>query len=442
MANTSSPIRSGWFWVPSLYLAEGLPAALVTTVSLVMFSHLGIPADKALFWTGLYALPWMLRFLWVPVIDRAGTPRLWGIVLQAVMGGLFAAAGAAAAFGAWLPALSLCFFAAAFASATHDAAADGYYIIALDAQAQAGFSGLRSAFYKAGTIIGQGVLAMAAGSLAKHLSPGAAWGAVYAAAGAVMVLLGIWHFFMMPKGAEKPASAPRKSQSLLHFFAPYLETVRAPGFIKALAFLLLFRLGESQLRIAVPFLLAAREEGGLGISVSEQGFLYGTCGALALIAGGVISGWAVSRHGMRRWLWPMALALNVPDLVYVYLSFCRPDSLWITGSCVFIEQLGYGFGFTLQTLCMVCLARGKEGNETTRFALFAALSLLGVMLPGSFAGYLLKLPALLFPGIDPLNSYRIFFLWVMLCTIPSFAVTALMAKTLCQGFPAPEQKEG
>ena len=130
MTNTSFSSRSGWFWVPSLYLAEGLPAALVTTVSLVMFSHLGIPSEKALFWTGLYALPWMLRPLWVPVIDRIGTPRLWGIVLQMVMGGLFTAAGAAAAFGAWLPALSCCFFAAAFASATHDAAADGFYIIA------------------------------------------------------------------------------------------------------------------------------------------------------------------------------------------------------------------------------------------------------------------------------------------------------------------------
>ena len=433
--------RSGWFWVPSLYLAEGLPAALVTTVSLVMFSHLGIPSEKALFWTGLYALPWMLRPLWVPVIDRIGTPRLWGIVLQMVMGGLFAAAGAAAAFGAWLPALSCCFFAAAFASATHDAAADGYYIIALDPAAQAGFSGLRSAFYKAGTIVGQGLLAMAAGTLAKYFSPGVSWGVVYAAAGAVMVLLGVWHFFMMPRTQPQASSSHAPSKGMLHFFAPYWETIKTPGFIKALAFLLLFRLGESQLRVAVPFLLAKRADGGLGITVTEQGFLYGTCGALALIAGGIISGYAVSRHGMRPWLWPMALALNVPDLVYVYLSFCRPESLWITGGCVFIEQLGYGFGFTLQTLCMVCLARGKEGNETTRFALFAALSLLGVMLPGSFAGYLLKVPELLFPGITPLNSYRIFFLWVILCTIPSFAVTALMAKTLCQGFPAPEKKE-
>ena len=210
----------------------------------------------------------------------------------------------------------------------------------------------------------------------------------------------------------------------------------------AVAFLLLFRLAESQLRVAVPFLLADRNAGGMGLSVTQQGFLYGTCGALALIAGGIISGYAVSRHGMRPWLWPMALAINVPDLVYVYLSFCRPESLWITGGCVFIEQLGYGFGFTLQTLCMVCLARGKAGNETTRFAFFSALSLLGVMLPGSFAGYLLKIPALLFPGIDALTAYRIFFIWVIFCTIPSFAVTALMAKTLCQGFPPPETAKG
>jgi PAT family beta-lactamase induction signal transducer AmpG len=145
-----------------------------------MFSHLDIPTEKSLFWTGLYALPWMLRPLWVPLIDRIGTPRAWVIVLQLLMGGLFAAAGAAAAMGAWFGALSCCFFAAAFASATHDAAADGFYIIALDASDQAKFSGIRSALYKAGTVLWQGGLAMAAGALAKFLSPGTAWGSVYA----------------------------------------------------------------------------------------------------------------------------------------------------------------------------------------------------------------------------------------------------------------------
>lgn len=434
--------RSGWFWVPSVYFAEGFPAALVTTVSLVMFSHLGIPAEKALFWTGLYGLPWMLRPLWVPVIDRVGTPRLWSVVLQMVMGGLFAAAGAAAAWEAWLGALSFFFFAAAAASATHDAAADGFYIIALDPSAQAGFSGIRSALYKAGTVAGQGVLAMAAGALAGKLSPGAAWGIVYGAAGGVMVLLGIYHLFAMPR-ISRPAAPRREPSGTLQmiggFFAPYWETMRSPGFGKAVAFLLLFRLGESQLRLAIPFLLAERSAGGMGMSVTQQGFLYGTCGALALIAGGLLSGYAVSRHGMARWLWPMALAINVPDLVYVYLSFCRPESSWITGGCIFIEQLGYGFGFTLQTLCMVCLARGEKGNETTRFALFAALSLLGVMVPGSFAGYIAKIPQLLFPAMDALSAYRIFFLWVIVCTIPSFVVTALMKEKLCEGFPAPEK---
>ncbi|MGX8704414.1 MAG: hypothetical protein ACSW8H_08195, partial [bacterium] len=224
-------------------------------------------------------------------------------------------------------------------------------------------------------------------------------------------------------------------RSLLTFFSPYWQTIRAPGFGRALAFLLLFRLAESQLRVAVPFLLAKRADGGLELAVSQQGFLYGTCGSLALIAGGILSGYAVSRQGMRLWLWPMALAINVPDLVYVYLSFVRPESLWVIGGCIFVEQFGYGFGFTLLTLGMVLMARGEGGQETTRFALFTALSLFGVMLPGSFAGYLLKIPALFFPGLTALDSYRIFFLWVVVCTIPSFIVTALMKKRLCDGFP-------
>ena len=446
----TSCARNGWFWVPTLYLAEGLPAALITTVSLVMFTCLAvsesfidkISSEKILFWTGLYSLPWMLRALWVPVIDRIGTPRSWAILLQAVMGGFFAAAGAAVACGAWFPAISCCFLAAAVASATHDAAADGFYIIALAPSEQAAFSGIRSALYKAGTVIGQGLLAMAAGALYKLLSPERAWGSVYGAAGMMMVVLAFYHWVMMPKPEPSAASEPAQKfeiRSLFTFFAPYWRAVRAPGFGRALAFLLLFRLAESQLRVAVPFLLAKRADGGLELAVAQQGFLYGTCGALALIAGGILSGYAVSRQGMRRWLWPMALAINVPDLVYVYLSFARPSSLWVIGGCVFVEQLGYGFGFTLLTLGMVLMARGEGGQETTRFALFTALSLFGVMLPGSFAGYLLKVPSLLFPGLSALDSYRIFFLWVVVCTIPSFIVTALMAKSLCEGFPPPDR---
>ena len=442
--------RNGWFWVPTLYFAEGLPAALITTVSLVMFSNLALSErfvdrlspEQVLFWTGLFSLPWMLRPLWVPVIDRIGTPRGWAIALQMVMGGLFAATGAAVALAAWFPAICCCFLAAAVASATHDAAADGFYIIALDAPAQAGFSGIRSAVYKAGTVVGQGILTMAGGWLFTELRLPAelSWCCVYAAAGAMMVLIALYHLAMMPKPAH--FAAPKKpKESWLSFFAPYWRAVRAPGFGKALAFLLFFRLAESQLRVAVPFLLAKRADGGMEISVVQQGFLYGTCGALALIAGGILSGYAVSRHGMRRWLWPMALAINVPDLVYVYLSFVRPTSLWVIGGCVFVEQFGYGFGFTLLTLGMVLMARGEGGSETTRFALFTAISLFGVMAPGSVAGYLLKVPALLFPGLDQLVCYRIFFLWVVVCTIPSFLVTALMAKPLCDGFPTPKNPD-
>lgn len=442
--------RNGWSWVPTLYFAEGLPAALITTVSLVMFSNLclserfsdRISPEQVLFWTGLFSLPWMLRPLWVPVIDRVGTPRSWAVALQAVMGGLFGAAGAAVAFGALPSAIGCCFLAAAVASATHDAAADGFYIIALDASSQAGFSGIRSAVYKAGTVVGQGLLTMLGGWLCTGLglSVEGSWGWVYAAAGAVMALLAFYHLVMMPRpfrpaAGRENSAAPR--ESLLSFFSPYWRAVRAPGFGRALAFLLLFRLAESQLRVAVPFLLAKRADGGMGLAVVEQGFLYGTCGALALIAGGILSGCAVSRQGMRRWLWPMALAINVPDLVYVYLAFARPASLWVIGGCVFVEQFGYGFGFTLLTLGMVLMSRGEEGRETTRFALFTAISLFGVMAPGSVSGYLLKVPALLFPGLDRLACYRIFFLWVMVCTIPSFLVTALMAKPLCDGFPPP-----
>lgn len=433
-----------WLWVPPLYFAEGLPFVLISSVSLVMFSNFNVPVEKSLLWVNLFALPWTLRPLWVPLIDRIGTPRRWAVIMQLILAAVFGSIGAAVAAGASFEVIASLFFAAAFFSATYDSAADGYYIVALDNSGQAFFSGIRSAIYKLGSIAGQGGLAIIAGwSVRTGLaSVHTGWAAAYIAGGLLLGVISLFNAFAMPEppAAVRNNETPEAKSAPLRlmqkgFFRAYWDFFTRPGVFGALAFLLFFRLAEAQLKVAVPFMLAAREEGGLGIGVEAQGLLYGTFGMLALTAGGLLSGILVSRQGIRKWIWPMALAINVPDLVYVYLAFYQPHDLWLIGSCVFVEQFGYGFGYTLVTLYMVWLAGSRKHDQTSFFALMTALVSLGLMVTGMLSGYMLTLPARLLPEVmTGSHCYRIFFIWVLVCTIPSFAVTALVAGPLAAGF--------
>jgi len=430
-----------WCWVPPVYFAEGLPFVLISSVSLVMFSSFDVPVEKSLLWVSLFSLPWTLRPLWVPLIDHFGTPRRWTLVMQLLLAVAFTAVGAAVAAGASFTVVAVLFFISALLSATHDSAADGYYIVALDNSGQAFFSGIRSAVYKIGSITGQGGLAVIAGWLVRRglASQAAGWAAAYLVGSLLLLVIFLLDLFFMPEvfAAKPPVEREPRLKRFVpgEFFRAYLDFFTSPGVWGALAFLLFFRLAEAQLKVAVPFMLSSRQNGGLGLGVEHQGLLYGTFGMLALTAGGLLSGILVSRQGIGRWIWPMALAINVPDAVYVYLSFYQPQDLWIIGGCVFIEQFGYGFGYTLVTLYMVWLAGSRKHDQTSFFALLTALVSLGLMVTGMLSGYMLTLPMRLLPGmVASADCYRIFFIWVLVCTIPSFAVTALVAKPLAAGF--------
>lgn len=411
--------NTAWSWIPTLYFAQGLPYVIVMTVAVIMFKRLGMPnADIALYTSGLY-LPWVIKPLWSPLVDLLKTKRWWIVAMQLVMGAGFA--GIALTLEAPDPfRYCLAFlWLLAFSSATHDIAADGFYMLALDERRQAYFVGIRNTFYRLAVIAGQGGLVMLAGALEKRYAAtrpeaGAipeAWAITFYVATGIFFLLFLYHHLFLPHAAKDAVcrqTGAAKSSIGKEFLLTFASFFQKKGIVPALAFILLYRFAESQLvKIASPFLLDAPAAGGLGLDTSTVGFIYGTVGVIALTAGGILGGIFIARRGLRKSLWQMVCAMNLPNLVYLYLAYAHPESETVISACVAVEQLGYGFGFTALTYFMMLFSAGKQ--QTAHYALCTGFMALGMMLPGMASGW-----------IQELIGYRHFFLWIMLATLPSF----------------------
>ena len=401
-----------WAWIPTLYFAQGIPYVVVMTLSTVVYKNLGISnTDIALYTSWLY-LPWVIKPLWSPLVDMFGKKRLWIVTLQFVIGVAFALV-ALTLPGPGFFRLSLAvFWLMAFASATHDIAADGFYLLALKQGQQSAFVGVRSTFYRLASLSAQGGLVYLAGLWQERTgSVVQAWALVFSLLAAVFVAVGLHHAFALPRpAADQPTSGGGGLvKDFLGVFAAFL---RKPGIPTILAFLLLYRLGEAQaLKLLSPFLLDARDKGGLGLSTREVGIVYGTVGIIALTVGGLLGGWAISRRGLKAMLWPMILATHVPVAVFLLLAFYQPTSLWLIGGALAVEQFGYGFGFTAYMLYMMLVADGP--HKTAHYAICTGFMALGMMLPGMAAGW-----------IEDQIGYVKFFAWVLACTVPSFVVIA------------------
>ena len=409
----------GWLWIPSLYFAEGLPYVMVMTVAVIMYKDLGFDNDTIAYYTSLLYLPWVIKPLWSPLIDVFGTQRRWILLTQIVIAaGFFGVAFALASPSLFMATLGF-FWILAFSSATHDIAADGFYMAGISKKAQTWFVGIRSTFYRVSMIAGQGGLVMLAGWLEKNHPPAVAWRWTLMTAGGVYATLAIYHLFALPRPtSHKDESATQQRNLFGDLLASISTFFSKPGIPLAVAFLLLYRFAESQLaKLASPFLMDSAEAGGLGLDTAHVGTIYGTAGVLMLTIGGILGGLVAARHGLRRWLLPMAAAINLPNAVYVFLAFTKPTSLVVIGSAVAVEQFGYGFGFAAYLLVMLEFSRGK--HETAHYALCTGLMALGMMLPGMFCG---KLQLWL--------GYEMFFVWILIATIPSFLVTLLVRKEL------------
>ena len=301
------------------------------------------------------------------------------------------------------------FWLMAFSSATHDIAADGFYMLALNESEQSLFVGIRNIFYRIATITGQGLLIVLAGMLEKWTGNiPYAWSLVFFVCAGLFIAIGLYHSYQLPKPTtDKGASLG----SLGNLFKTFFQK---KGIVLSLAFILLYRLGEAQLaKLASPFLLDSPEMGGLNLSTEQVGIVYGTIGVIALLTGGIIGGIVASKHGLKKWLWYMVAAMNVPNLVYVYLAFVQPENFWVISSCVAIEQLGYGFGFTAFMLYLIYVAQGPY--QTAHYAICTGFMALGMMLPGMIAGWL-----------QEMMGYDWFFIWVCLCTIPGIILAGFL----------------
>lgn len=404
--------RNSWAWIPTLYFAEGLPYVLVMTVSVIMYKRLNISnTDIALYTSWLY-LPWVIKPIWSPIVDNLKTKRFWIISMQLLVGGGIAGVAFTLPMSNFFQ-YSLAFlWLMAFSSATHDIAADGFYMLGLSKHDQAFFVGIRNTFYRFAMLAGQGPLIILAGHLETIADKTSwAWSITFFIMAALFVAFFLWHMLILPypKTDEK-----REHKDLNEVMADFGETFisffKKEGIGAALIFLLVFRLGEAQLaKLATPFLLDDPSIGGLGLTTSDIGFIYGTAGIIALTLGGILGGVVVSKHGFKKWLWPMVMAMNLPNLVYVFLSFVQPQNLEIITTSVVIEQFGYGFGFTAYMLYMIYLSDGK--HKTSHYAISTGFMALGMMLPGMISGW-----------IQEQIGYQNFFIWVMLCTIPGFVI--------------------
>lgn len=395
--------KNPWAWVPSLYFTEGLPYIIVVTVSVIMYKKLEIDNAEIGLYTSLLYLPWVIKPLWSPLVDLKSTKRTWFLIMQ------FIIALAFLGVGLFLPAnnfffLSLaCFWIAAFASATHDIGADGYYMLALSQKKQSFFIGIRSTFYRLAMITGQGLIVILAGYLEiKFGDNHKAWSYTMIAVSCLMLALTIINLITTPK--VESSNSDKEQLSFLKVFASFFRNKQIG---LAIAFVLLYRLGESQLvKMASPFLLDDVKVGGLALSTSQVGAIYGTFGLIALSLGGILGGLAISRDGLKRWMLPMIIALNLPNAFYVLLAVFQPDSVILTSLVVILEQFGYGFGFAAFLMYLIYIAEGIA--KTSHYAIATGFMALGMMLPGMISGY-----------IQEALGYTGFFIWVVIAAFPA-----------------------
>ena len=406
-----------WLWVPSLYFVEGLPYFIVNTISVVMFKDMGMDNGTLALLTSLISLPWVVKPLWSPFVDLIRTKRWWILAMQLVM---MAAVGMVA-LSVRLTTFTLTlilFIVAAFASATHDIAADGFYMLALDQRRQSAFVGIRSTFYRIAMVFGQGVLVVLAGVLERRLgSIPTAWSVTMLVCAGLLAAFNLYHLLILPRPSEDTGNATA-SGIIKGFGEAFASFFRKRGVWLAIAFMLLYRLPEAfSVKMLFPFFKDGTELGGLGLSTELYGIVYGTFGVAALLAGGILGGLAAARLGLRKCMWPMALALALPCSVYLYMSIAHPDNIWVVGSCVVLDQFGYGFGFSAYMLYMMHFSEGPL--KTSHYAICTAFMALSMMLPGLVAGYL-----------QQALGYTGFFVLVMICCIATFFVTFFARRRL------------
>jgi MFS transporter, PAT family, beta-lactamase induction signal transducer AmpG len=414
--NATSAKKNPWTWIPTLYYGQGIPYVVVMTLAVVMYKNLGLDNTAIALYTSWLYLPWVIKPLWSPFVDMFRTKRFWIVTLQTVIGAALALVAFTLPMPHFFQITLAVFWLMAFSSATHDIAADGFYMLALPQHHQAAFVGVRSTFYRLAMISGQGALVVLAGHLTVLTgNVTLAWQIVFLVLAAMFVALSAYHYFILPRPLSDVPSRVHESGDVWTSFIATLVTFFArKDILLVLAFLLTYRLGEAQaLKLVAPFLLDPVTNGGLGLSTVELGWIYGTIGVVALTIGGLVGGYAISQKGLKYWLWPMLLSVHIPNLAFVFLAYAQPSDHVVIAAAIALEQLGYGFGFAAYLLFMIMVADGK--HKTAHYALCTGFMAMGMMLPGMISGW-----------IQSRIGYPHFFIWVCICTLPSIIVAMFL----------------
>jgi PAT family beta-lactamase induction signal transducer AmpG len=417
MSSEARASRSPWAWIPTLYFAEGVPYFVVMTLSVIMYKNLGVSNTEIALYTSWLYLPWVIKPLWSPLIELLGTKRRWIFVTQFVVAVALACVALTIPGPSYFQMTLAMLWLMAFASATHDIAADGFYMLALPQHGQAAFVGVRTAFYRLANIATQGGFVYLAGMLQQRTgNMQMAWSIVFFVLAALFLVMGLYHWRMLPHpSSDAPGLGHSKAGDLVREFTRvFAEFFKKPGILVVLGFLLLYRFPEAQLlKLATPFLLDKPELGGLGLTTSDVGIAYGTVGLIALTLGGVLGGWVISRVGLKRALWPMVLVMHIPNVAFLLLALAQPQNLLVVSAALAVEQFGYGLGFTAYVMYMILTADGP--HKTAHYAICTGFMALSMMLPGMWSGWL-----------QQQLGYVNFFIWVLVATIPSLAMAALI----------------
>lgn len=447
--------RNPWWWVPTLYFAEGIPYFVVNNISVMMFTKMGVPNGDMSFFTTLLYFPWFLKGIWSPIVDVVKTKRWWIVMMQILMTaamilltltlpfpGKETVAAGNTPISMFLVTLVI-FIITAFASATHDIAADGFYMLAHSPSSQAAFIGIRSVFYRVASVFGQGVLVAIAGLIETNgFSPlgveagniPASWQITLGVAAAVFGVITLYHTFTLPHSdQDKPRVSAEggstMSNNLKELANSFKTFFMKPGCLLAIAFMLLYRLPEGFLiKLCQPFLVHSTADGGLGLSTELVGTVYGVFGVVALLLGGILGGIYSSRVGLKKSLWVMAGFMTLPCLTFVYLAMAQPSNVVIITIALCIEQFGYGFGFTAYMLYMMYFSEGEY--KTSHYAVCTAFMALSMMLPGFVAGY-----------IQEAIGYIWFFWMVMVCCFATLVVTYFADKKIDPNYGKKEADE-
>ena len=404
-----------WYWIPVLNFASGLPYAIVISVSVIMYKSLGINNEDIGIYTSLLYLPWVIKPLWSPFIDLYSTKRNWFLAMQLLISIAFLVVGLTIPTSHFFILSLAVFWVAAFASASNDVASDGFYMLALAKEQQSFFLGIRSTFYRLSMLTGNGLIVIIAGYLEQQYGDKTkAWSYTMIIIGLIMAVITIYNYFFTPKTETKTTGNELELTPKVSFGTVFSSFFQKKQIGLALAFILFFRLGESQLlKMLTPFLIDEKSVGGMGLTTQDVGIIYGTFGVLALTIGGILGGIAISKQGLGKWMLPMILTMHLPIIGFILLSHFHPASILYVYATVIAEQFGYGFGFAAFMMYLIYIADGE--SKTSHYSIATGFMALGMMLPGMLSGY-----------IQEYLGYTNFFVWVFLATIPGLILSRFL----------------